>query len=102
VYKARAEKSPTVEFTTVTLGDILTRAKAPHQIDFMSLDIEGAELEALRSFPFDRYQLGALAVEHNFEEPKRRQILELMKNHGFARVHTWHQDDFYLPLRSPR
>jgi FkbM family methyltransferase len=98
--KAYAVQSPAVEFTTVTLGDILMRAKAPHRIDFMSLDIEGAELEALRGFPFDRYQLGALAVEHNFEEPKRGQILELMKNHGFARVHTWHQDDFYLPRRS--
>ncbi len=44
-WKAYAEKSPTVEFTTVTLGDILARAKAPQRIDFMSLDIEGAELE---------------------------------------------------------
>jgi FkbM family methyltransferase len=84
--KAYAEQSPAVEFTTVTLDDILTRAKAPHRIDFMSLDIEGAELEALRGFPFDRYQLGALAVEHNFEEPKRGQILDLMKNRGFTRV----------------
>jgi hypothetical protein len=38
-----------------------------------------------------------LAVEHNFEEPKRSQIQELMKRHGFARAHTWYQDDFYLP-----
>ena len=100
MHKAHAEQSPSVELTTVTLGDILARAKAPRQIDFMSLDIEGAELEALHGFPFDRYQLGALAVEHNFEEPKRGQILELMKSHGFARVHTWHHDDFYLPRRS--
>jgi len=95
-WKAYAEKAPTVEFTTVTLGDILTRAKAPRRIDFMSLDIEGAELDALKGFPFDRYQLRTLAVEHNFEEPKRSQIEELMKSHGFVKAHTWYQDDFYL------
>jgi FkbM family methyltransferase len=101
-WKAYAEKSPTVDFTTVTLGDILTKAKAPRRIDFMSLDIEGAELEALRGFPFDRYQIGALAVEHNFEEPKRSEIQELMAGHGYVRAHTWYQDDFYLPRAAPR
>jgi FkbM family methyltransferase len=98
-WKAYAEKAPTVDFTTVTLGDILARAKAPSRIDFMSLDIEGAELEALRGFPFDRYQLGALAVEHNFEEPKRSDIEALLKNHGYVKAHTWYQDDFYVPTR---
>jgi len=98
-WKEQAEKAPAVEFTTVTLGDILARAKAPPRIDFMSLDIEGAELEALRGFPFDRYQIGALDVEHNFEEPKRTEIEALMRRHGYLRVHSWQQDDFYLPAR---
>ena len=88
---ARAE-----EFTTVTLGDILERAKAPRFIHFVSLDIEGAELEALRGFPFDRYKIGALDVEHNWEEPKRSQIFSLLKSHGYKRVHSWEQDDFYV------
>ena len=98
-WKLYAQKAPTVEFTTVTLADILTRANAPHHIDYMSIDIEGAELEALRAFPFHRYQLGAVDVEHNYEEPKRSQIEELMKSHGYTKVHTWMQDDFYMPIR---
>jgi FkbM family methyltransferase len=100
-WKAYAEKAPSVEFTTVTLGDILARAKAPPRIDFMSLDIEGAELEALRAFPFDRYQIGALAVEHNFEEPKRSRIEALMNSHGYTKAHTWYQDDFYVQPGPP-
>jgi FkbM family methyltransferase len=95
--KDEVRKAPTVEFTTVTLGDILERAKAPRFIHFVSLDIEGAELEALRGFPFDKYQIGALDVEHNYEEPKRSKIEVLMKSHGYKRVHTWYQDDFYVP-----
>lgn len=89
-------KAPTAEFTTVTLGDILERAKAPSFIHFVSLDIEGAELDALRGFPFDKYRIGALDVEHNYEETKRSEIQALMESHGYKRVHTWLQDDFYV------
>ena len=66
----------------------------PPFIQFVSLDIEGAELEALKGFPFDRHRIGALAIEHNDEEPKRTEIQALMKRHGYRRSHTWQQDDF--------
>jgi hypothetical protein len=98
VWKDRALKGRTVVFTTTTLGEILARTKAPHFIQFVSLDIEGAELEALKGFPFDRYSMGALAVEHNDEEPKRSEIHALMRSHGYRRCHTWQQDDFYVPI----
>ena len=98
--KGQAMGSPSVELTTVTLADILERTKAPAFIHFVSLDIEGAELEALKGFPFDRYKIGALAVEHNEEEPKRSEIEALMTGHGYRKVHSWYQDDFYLPLPS--
>jgi FkbM family methyltransferase len=104
IWKSVAEQSPVVEFTTVTLGEILDRAQAPQFIHFMSLDIEGAELDALRGLPLDRYKLGALAVEHNWEGPKRSLIQELLEQHGYKLVHTWQQDDFYVPrdFRVPR
>ena len=96
-YKDALKGTKTVELTTVTLGNILQRANAPSFILFMSLDIEGAELEALRGFPFDRYKLGAMAIEHNNEEPKRSEIKEFLKDKGYIRAHSWLQDDFYLP-----
>ena len=46
-------------FTTTTLGEILARTKAPHSIRFVGLDIEGAELEALKGLSIDRYSVGA-------------------------------------------
>ena len=97
-WKSEADKAAgTVDFTTVILGDILERAHAPHLIQFISLDIEGAELEALRGFPFDQYKFGALAVEHNYEETKRSGMEKLLNSQGYTRVYTWYQDDFYLP-----
>jgi hypothetical protein len=96
-WKRQAESSPVVEFTTVTLGDILARANAPAFIHFMSLDIEGAELEALRGLPFDKYTFGAFAIEHNYEGRKRNDIQIFLEGHGYTRVHTWFQDDFFVP-----
>jgi hypothetical protein len=95
-WKDRAMKGRTVEFTTTTLADVLKRTNAPSFIHFMSLDIEGAELEALKAFPFDTHTFGALAVEHNDEEPKRTAIATLLQSHGYRRSHSWRQDDFYV------
>jgi FkbM family methyltransferase len=96
-WKTEAEKSPAVELTTVTLGEILDRAKAPSFIHFLSLDIEGAELEALKGVPFDKYKFGAMAIEHNEEEPKRSDLVKFLEERGYRRVHTYRQDDFFAP-----
>lgn len=97
-WKDEASKAPAVEMTTVTLAEVLERAKAPAFIHFLSLDIEGAELDALRGIPFDKYRFGAMAIEHNEEEPKRGDIIRLLAAHGYQRVHTYKQDDFFAPV----
>ena len=95
-WKPLAEKAPVLEFTTVTLGDILARAKAPRYIHYMSLDIEGAELEALKGLPFDTYAFGAMTIEHNYEGHKRNDIQAFLEPLGYRRVRTWRHDDFYI------
>jgi FkbM family methyltransferase len=95
-WKSLADRARTTEFVTVTLADVLEEAAAPRFIHFISLDIEGAEYQALRGFPFDRYEIGALAIEHNFEEPKRTQIAELLASKGYERTGGLLHDDFYL------
>jgi FkbM family methyltransferase len=96
-WKEEASKAPTVELTTVTLAEVLAGAKAPAFIHFLSLDIEGAELDALRGIPFDQYRFGAMAIEHNEEEPKRSDIIKFLDERGYRRVHTYKQDDFFAP-----
>jgi FkbM family methyltransferase len=97
-WKEEAQKSPAVELTTTTLGDILARANAPSFIHFLSLDIEGAELDALRGMDLGKYRFGAMAIEHNEEEPKRTDIINYLRQHGYERVHTYRQDDFFAPV----
>jgi len=100
-WKDEASKAPAVEMTTVTLAEVLARAKAPSFIHFLSLDIEGAELDALRGIPFDKYRFGAMAIEHNEEAPKRAEIIAFLAERGYPRVHTYKQDDFFAPI-APR
>ena len=96
-WKDEAAKSPAVELTTTTLGEVLVRTRAPSFIHFLSLDIEGAELEALKGISFETYRFGAMAIEHNDEEPKRSDLLKFLEARGYRRVHTFKQDDFYAP-----
>ena len=79
------------------LDSILMRGNAPPFVHFISLDIEGAEYEALKAFPFDRVRVGAWVIEHNNEEPKRSNLKRLLESKGYIRSHTFKQDDFYLP-----
>ncbi|HEX4914059.1 MAG TPA: FkbM family methyltransferase, partial [Vicinamibacterales bacterium] len=97
-WKEEAQKSPAVELTTTTLGDVLARANAPTFIHFLSLDIEGAELDALKGMDLNKYRFGAMAIEHNEEEPKRTDIINYLRQHGYERVHTYRQDDFFAPI----
>lgn len=89
-------EAQTVEFTTTTLDDILSRADAPDYIHYMSIDIEGAELEALKGLSLSRYKIGAFTIEHNSEEPKRSQIQSLLERQGYRKVCSFARDDFYI------
>jgi len=92
----KVKQAKVVEFTTTTLEDILSRAKAPNFIHYINIDIEGAELKALRAFPFSKYKVGAFTIEHNYEEPKRSQIKTLLESKGYRRERRHQWDDWYV------
>ncbi|WP_182882673.1 FkbM family methyltransferase [Microbispora sp. H10949] len=77
-----------------TVGSLLRQFDAPRVIDYWSLDTEGSELAILRTFPFGRYLLRMLTVEHNWG-PQRRPIHELLARHGYLRVAELGCDDVY-------
>ena len=80
---------------TRTLASILDECEAPTYIDYMSMDIEGAEFEVLSTFPFDRYSFGFLSIEHNFDEPLRKLIREILENNGYKFSKSVKWDDWY-------
>jgi FkbM family methyltransferase len=47
----------------VTLHDLLARHQAPRTIEYVALDLEGAEYPVLKVFPFDAYRILAFSIE---------------------------------------
>jgi hypothetical protein len=94
-------KARAVEVTTTTLAEVLDRAGAPAFIHYMNVDIEGAEHAALSAFPFDRYRIGALTVEHNNVEERRARIRELLERNGYRLEWAIRDQDWYVPREDP-
>jgi FkbM family methyltransferase len=97
------EKNNTFSVQTVSLNDLLGQHNAPDHIDYLSIDTEGSEYEILKEFDFLRFDVSIITVEHNFMEPQRTQIKELLESVGFVRVFEnisrW--DDWYLKKYNP-
>ncbi|MEM9101737.1 MAG: FkbM family methyltransferase, partial [Pseudomonadota bacterium] len=86
-----------IEVPTLSLNDLLDEARAPEQIDYISIDTEGAELDILSTFDFSRRQVALFTVEHNFT-PERAGIQALMTANGYERRFPEFSrfDDWYI------
>jgi len=81
--------------TTITLNDLLEKTNSPLFIEYLSLDMEGSELEILKSVDLKKYTFGLIDVEHNYVEPRRSQIRELLTSNGYHYVRENKWDDSY-------
>ena len=66
---------------TARLDDVLRFHNAPNVIDYLSLDVEGAEEAVLRSFAFDRYTFLAVTIERPTEA-----LMANIAAHGYTFV----------------
>ncbi|WP_184007989.1 FkbM family methyltransferase [Rubricella aquisinus] len=88
----RLGQSRVVPVDTMRL-DTLLRAHDLHRVDYLSLDIEGGEWEALRDFPFDAFDVHALSIEMNLNA---RDLRALMARHGYHRVACIGVDEIFV------
>jgi FkbM family methyltransferase len=82
---------------SISLEHLLDQHSSPLFIDYLSIDTEGSEFEILRTFPFNKYKVGIITVEHNWTA-LRIDIQQLLNKNGFKRVYeTVSQcDDWYV------
>jgi FkbM family methyltransferase len=73
-----------VEVETVSLNDLLAQHDAPQEIDYISIDTEGSELDILAPFDFARWNVMLFSVEHNATELEQG-LDRLMHRHGYQR-----------------
>jgi hypothetical protein len=66
------------------------------RIDYVSIDIEGAEYVALKDFNFRAFDIDVISVENNYGDEKLRQLLSSAK---FDWIHRLGGDDIYRKRR---
>jgi FkbM family methyltransferase len=83
-----------IEVTTRTLDSILQDSKLP-SIDFMTIDVEGHELQALQGLSLGKWQPDVLILERNmhFPDPK---IMRIMHGHGYILERTTGVNDWFI------
>ena len=84
-----------IQVQTISLLDVLNKANAPAFIEYMSLDTEGSEYEILKNFDFEKYTFGLIDVEHNYVEPRRTEIKNLLLSKGYIYKGENEWDDMY-------
>ncbi len=82
MHAASRRRGLTYEVMSVSLVGLLVENESPDYIDFLSLDTEGTEFEILSKFPFERYEFGLIACEHNNTTSKIA-IQELLTRNGY-------------------
>jgi FkbM family methyltransferase len=75
-----------------TLADVLREHSVAH-VDFFSLDVEGAELDVLRSINWNEVDFGLLLIENNYG---LQDVCEFLYQKGYKKAETRGLDDIYL------
>jgi FkbM family methyltransferase len=81
-----------------TLNDVLTAAGAPAPLDFLSIDVEGHEVELFDGFDLARWQPRLLLIE---DHAKHLKLHHLIQQRGYKWVRRTGLNAWYVPADSP-
>ena len=93
----REKKEEVIEFSSIarTLDSIIIESKSPDIIDFLSLDVEGSEMEVFKGIDFKKYQFKYILVESkNFEK-----ISEFLSKYNYELVEKLSYHDYLFSMK---
>jgi hypothetical protein len=82
-----------VKVPAMTLDEMLTSAKI-EKVDFVSIDVEGAELEVLQGFDLNRWAPKLLLIERN-SRFRNKPLVDLLQQHNYYFFKNMGVNDFY-------
>lgn len=96
--KIRLDNCKRYEVETISLNDLLDKHNAPKEIQFLSIDTEGGELDILKGYDFNKRKILIICVEHNYVEKNRKKIYSFLTKKGYKRVlmKVSKFDDWYI------
>lgn len=87
-----------IEVPVRTLDSILEEAGAPVSFEFLSIDVEGHEIEVLRGFDIARWRPRLILVEDHVADLSRHRYL---KSASYRIVRRYENNGWYVPEGSP-
>jgi FkbM family methyltransferase len=81
----------------MTLDDVLAQAGNP-RVDFVSIDVEGTQLDVLRGFSLERHRPALLLLEDHLHNLATHRYL---KQHGYRLVKRTGLNNWYVPKDRP-
>jgi hypothetical protein len=89
--------SEVIDVRVRNLDDILTEADAPAPLAFLSIDVEGHEIEALGGFDFARWRPDLVLIEDHVSDLDKHRF---MQRAGYRLVRRTDTNGWYVPAGS--
>lgn len=82
---------------TINPTELLERFNAPTLIDYMSLDVEGAEVDVLEALDLSKFKIALMSIEHNHVVIKKNKIRRILSDLGYIAIEHRNDDLFFHP-----
>ena len=83
---------------TINPTELLRRYNAPDRIEYLSLDVEGCELDVLQAIDFSFYQIAMITVEHSEVPERQKAIRSFLSPLGYKVIARHYDDWFFHPV----
>lgn len=85
-YVEALDKNTSGKSQEISLIGIRSLMEEITALDYLSIDIEGREMEVLVNFPFEKLKPRAITVEHNHRKHDSEEISRIMEKNGYRQV----------------
>lgn len=81
-----SQRGKQYEVECVTLNTAFFQNNVPNEIDFLSIDTEGSEMNVLSGLDLNKYDIKFIVVEHNGDLAKKNIIVNHLTDFGYSEV----------------
>ena len=83
-----SEIESTYEVSAIRFEEIFKGLSIVPDIDFLSIDTEGSEVEILKSIDFSRFKPKIICIEHNYVKSNRIFFKKFLKSKGYSLIYS--------------
>jgi FkbM family methyltransferase len=85
-YTSSTYNSSAKKLKSLSLNNLIKKYQLTKNIDYISIDTEGNELDIIKNFNFNKYNVKIFTIEHNFQKNIRENIYKILKKNNYQRV----------------